>query len=421
MGYGRNTRGEQTKPRKISLFGLFGQQNLGNDCTLQAMFYYARKYFPDAEFKCICSGPEDVSARYNIPAYPIRVMTAKTRGGKRNHLARLLRGVFYRMPRELGHWFMAIKTLKGSDILIVPGTGLLVDHTTGPLGYPYYVFQWSLVAKLCRCKLFIVSMGAGPIYHSLSRWFIKRALSLADYRSYRDAFSRQYVESIGFEKNSDAVYPDLAFSLPVAMMPESGNSSGQRQRPVIGVGVVDYYGQSGKHQYNGEAIYRDYIDKTATFVKWLYEHNYSVRVIIGDIQYDSPVRQDLIELIEKYGLNNGDGRIISEPVSSNEQLLAQLAKSDIVVSPRFHNIILALMLNKPVIALSHHEKFDSLMAGMGLTKYCHSIHDLDMDKLIEKFIKLEKNAEMLKPYIKKKTEEYRRALDEQYHFIFNNV
>lgn len=104
-----------------------------------------------------------------------------------------------------------------------------------------------------------------------------------------------------------------------------------------------------------------------------------------------------------------------------EQLLPQLAKSDVVVSPRFHNIILALMLNKPVISISYNEKFDSLMAGIGLAEYCQHIDHLDVDRLIEQLRELEKTAKKLTPQIQHKTEEYRRALDEQYNFIFNDV
>ena len=69
------------KPKRIAFFGLFGQGNLGNECTLQAIIYNVRKYFPDAEFKCICSGPEDTSVRHNIPAFPMREMPRQSVAG----------------------------------------------------------------------------------------------------------------------------------------------------------------------------------------------------------------------------------------------------------------------------------------------------------------------------------------------------
>ena len=37
---------------------LFGQQNWGNDATLQAIVFNTRKYLPDAELRCVCTGPD---------------------------------------------------------------------------------------------------------------------------------------------------------------------------------------------------------------------------------------------------------------------------------------------------------------------------------------------------------------------------
>lgn len=410
---------KKMQPKKIVLFGLFGQQNLGNECTLQAMIYHTRRCIPDAEIKCVCTGPEDTREKYGIPTFEMYAPSGEVRPGRNNTLLSNLKKIVARAWRELNHGVRGFRMLKGNDLLIVPGTGLLVDHTTGFRGYPFYVFKWSFIAKLCRCKLLIMSIGAGPIYHRLSRWFIKFALSQADKRSYRDAFSKNYIESIGFETNNDPVYPDLAFSLPRAIM--SAQRSSQSQRRVVGLGVLDYYGPSGKLHQGGEAAYRDYIHKMATFVNWLIEHKYGVRMLIGDIKYDSNVSRDLMELLKERGLKNEYGQIINEPIFSVEHLVFQLGASDVVVSPRYHNVILALMLNKPVISLSYNEKFDSLMAALGLSDYCLRIDKLDVQRLIEQFIELEKNGKQLKSRIQQKIEEYRKALDKQYTIIFNDV
>lgn len=407
------------KPKKISFFGLFGQQNIGNDCTLQAILDNLPRYLPDAEVLCICSGPEEISARHKISTFPMRPIQPN-RPGRNSLLIKLIRKLFVKMPKELLHWVGAFKTLIGTDMFIVPGTGFLVDHSTGPYGYPYYVFKWSVIAKLCRNKLLFVSIGAGPIYHPLSKWFIRKALSMADYRSYRDDFSKQYLDKIGFDTKDDHVYPDLAFSLPRATMPDPGDHD--RQRPVVGIGIIDYHGPSDTRlRGEGETFYQDYIEKVSDFIAWFIENNYTVRILIGDARYDSSVKQDLMESLEKRRLKHTDGQIIDEPILTMEQLLSQLAETDIVISPRFHNIILALMLNKPVVSISYNEKFDFLMAGIGLAEYCQHIDHFDADKLTGLFTKIAKNAGSLKPRIKKKTEEYRMALDEQYSFIFNNV
>src|SRR5207247_371019 len=56
------------KPSTVNIFGNFGTQNLGNECTLQAVIHNVRQYLPDAPLRCICTDPEDTSRRYNVTA-----------------------------------------------------------------------------------------------------------------------------------------------------------------------------------------------------------------------------------------------------------------------------------------------------------------------------------------------------------------
>jgi polysaccharide pyruvyl transferase WcaK-like protein len=152
-------------------------------------------------------------------------------------------------------------------------------------------------------------------------------------------------------------------------------------------------------------------------VKWLLAHNYDVRLLIGD-RSDVPVIQEFRSLLKQRSVTYEEGRIIDEPVASVDDLLKQIAATDFVVATRFHNVLLSLLLNKPAIAISFHHKCSSLMSQMGLSEYCQDINRLNADRLIEQFCDLEKNAKTLKPLIKNKAEEFRRALDEQYDLIF---
>jgi polysaccharide pyruvyl transferase WcaK-like protein len=83
--------------------------------------------------------------------------------------------------------------------------------------------------------------------------------------------------------------------------------------------------------------------------------------------------------------------------------------------------LLALWLNKPVVAISFHEKVDSLMSGVGLSEFCQDIEHIDTNKLIAQFISLQQNAENLKSQIEQKAEAYQAALDEQYEHIFGDI
>jgi polysaccharide pyruvyl transferase WcaK-like protein len=405
----------QPKTIKISFFGRFGQKNLGNECTLQAIIYHARRYFPTVQINCIGTDPEDISTTHGIPSFPTFVYPKTSR--PRHPLLRLGRKVFLRIPMELLNWIKAFQTLKGTDMLVMPGTGMITDYAEAVLGFPYAIFQWSLLAKLRGCKLFYVSVGAGPISHPLSRFFLKSALSLADYRSYRDSRSRAYMESVGCDAASDLVFPDLAFSLPKAIFPASEERPGQRL--VIGVGLMDYFGRRGQQQGN-ESIYHNYIDTMIQFVTRLVEKNYTVRVLIGDAKFDTSVKQELMESLDKSGIGRG-GQILEEPISSVDELMSQLARTDIVVSPRFHNLLLALMLGKPALALSYNEKIDSLMCMMDLPQYCLDLDHLDVRVMVEKIVELDEKAESLRAYIREKSASHRSALEKQYNLIFGEI
>jgi polysaccharide pyruvyl transferase WcaK-like protein len=405
------------KRNKISLFGHFGQINFGNESTLQAILYHLHRHIPDAEMTCICTYPDVTTRTYNIDAVPMTGVFVKPLWLRGNPAARFLRKIIIGIPSELYRWLAAIRILKGMGMLIVPGTGLLTD-VCGLSGWgPYTMFKWSLVAKLCRCKLLFVSVGAGPVYSALGKYFVKSALSLADFRSYRDNASLEYLKGIGFPTNSDRVYPDLVFSLPEAVI--ANDNSEKKRRSVVGLGLMEYYGKPSVDS-PGNAIYLAYLENLVVFLRWLLAHEYDARLLIGDVG-DRRVTEEFKSLLKERSLIYDEARIIDEPVSSVEHLLSQLAATDIVVATRFHNVLLALLLNKPVISISFHHKCASLMSEMGLGEYCHDINHMNAGRLIEQFQDVERNAEKLKPVIRQKVEQSRKALDEQYSLIFKGV
>ncbi len=401
------------KSKRMALFGHFGWGNFGNESTFQAMLDCLRDVEPDAEFNCICTGPENVVRTYGIEAEPTRYAIV-TPWGLHGRLARFGRTLIVGIPSEIYRWLKGLNTLWGTDAMIVPGTGILNDaFGLGGWG-PYDLFRWSVAAKICGCKLLFVSVGAGPIYSRAGRFFVKAALSLADFRSYRDESSLHYLKGIGFDADDGSVYPDLAFSLAVSTDP--CGLKRQSGRLVIGLGLMEYVGRYSVEKPN-RAVHSAYLETLVEFVKWLLAHDYDVRLLIGDL-VDVPVTQEFRSLLKQRSVTYEEGRIIDEPIASVDDLLKQIASTDFVVATRFHNVLLSLLLNKPSIAISFHHKCSSLMSQMGLSEYCQDINRLSADRLIEQFCDLEKNAETLKPRIKERAEEFRRALDEQYERIF---
>ena len=66
-----------------------------------------------------------------------------------------------------------------------------------------------------------------------------------------------------------------------------------------------------------------------------------------------------------------------------------------------------LSISQCVACLDHFiGRLDSLMTEIGLREYCIPLANLYFGDLIDRLVKLEKNADALRPYIKQKTEEY---------------
>jgi len=401
-------------PRKIGLFGIFGAGNLGNECTLDAMIYNLRRHVPGAQVSCICSGPQETALKYAVSAFRIRPVSLPPISSR---TIRWLRRIFVGVPVELYRWFNAVATLRDMDMLVMTGTGMLGDFGIRPFDLHYDILRWSVAAKLCRCRLFFVSVGVGPILHPLSRRFVKAALSLANYRSYRDAFSKEYLEGIDFKTDGDAVYPDLAFSLPISMTPGSSQRNGHKA--VIGMGLMTYYNRRSTFEAD-ETLYHAYVATVGKFVAALVQRKYAVRLLIGDVKYDQRVREDLRRHLEAGGLKFDGTTIVDEPASTFDDVLSQLAATDIVVASRFHNVLLALMLNKPVVAISYHEKVEALMSSVGLTEFCQDIDHVDIDRLCDQVTMLRDNAGSITHKIERTAEGYRKELNKQYDHLFGN-
>ncbi len=396
---------------KIALFGHFGVGNFGNETTLQALLCNLRRFMPDALISGISTAPEIVTARYGISAVPISGVIV-TQWKLRNPVFRLARKLLIGVTSELYRWLKGIKTLWNQHMLVVVGTGLLTDAFGLGAWGPYSVFKWSLIARLCGCRLMFVSVGAGPLNTRRGRFFVKLALALANYRSYRDDASREYLRKVGFERRGDAVYPDLAFSLPVRLQKRQREET---RRPVVGLGLMLYSAMYGVEKTT-EDHYESYIRTLVLFVEWLLKRQYDVRLLIGDLS-DIEAVQRFESLLEEQLSTDDVRRVKAEPIGSADELLLQLDATDLVVATRFHNALLALYLDKPTIAISFHHKCSSLMKQMGVSEYYQDINHLSIETLIEQFCDLEKNASKLRVHIKRKADECRTALDDQYTLI----
>ena len=401
------------KPLKVSFFGHFGSANSGNESTLLTVLSQLSSLAPESELRCICTHPEAVRARYGIEAIPINTRAARI-WDRNDPLARRVAMAFVGVGAELAQYVRAFRALRRNDMLIVPGTGLVNDAYGLSSWGPYNLFKWVLMARLRRARVLFVSIGAGPLDRRLGRRLVKASLGLAHYRSYRDDSSRNYLTGIGLRAERDPVYPDLVFRLPDALL-SCIHARPRGTRRVVGLGLMEYAGKYSAADPRPET-YTAYVESLAVFAAWLLENDYDIRLLLGD--GDAGVIAEFRSALQARLGSYEEERIIAPRLASVQDVLTEIAATDVVVATRFHNVLLALLLNKPVVAISFHHKCSSLMRQMKLSEYCHEIDHMDADWLIDQFRTLEENRDAVKRTIVRGVEAARAGLDEQYDRIF---
>jgi polysaccharide pyruvyl transferase WcaK-like protein len=284
------------------------------------------------------------------------------------------------------------------------------------MSYPYTLMKWSVVARLRGTKLFFISVGAGPIYANLSKRFIKIALSLATYRSFRDDFSKELLQSIGFDKD-DPIYPDLVHAM---QLPPPSPANRPKTAKIVGIGPMGYFKEECWPEGNKE-YYADYLAKMAAFIQFLIEKGYRIMYITGELFFDQLVISDLIEELERHLPPNSKDLFSRPKLESLPDLLENIEKTDFIVASRFHNVLLGQKAGKPVLAISYQEKIDALMNDTGQGEYVEQIGEFTVDALRKKFQSMEDNYDLIVKQALQKHETYSRLLQEQFTRVFKII
>jgi polysaccharide pyruvyl transferase WcaK-like protein len=377
---------------KVGLFGLLGTGNLGNDGSLAAVLAHLRAKHPQARIQVFCSGPDDVMAKHGVPA--VRMNWYRDEYTTASRLSK----VVYKGFAKLVDLFRTANWVRKQDVVIVPGMGVL--ETTLPLrpwGWPYSLWLLSFTGKLMRTKVVLLAVGAARVADPANRALLVSAARLAHYRSYRDEVSRDAMNAMGVDTSRDPVHTDLAFALP--------NPRPLLDHGVVGVGVMDYHG-GNEDRANAAEIHRDYVRDMTEFVRWLAEDGRVVRLFVGD-QVDERVAERIIESV-------GSRAVSVVHTSTLDDLLREMARVDAVVASRYHNVLSAVKLGKPTVAVGYAAKSDALMAEMGLAEYCQSIRDLDVDRLIKQFTLAVERTPELRVVLARRNAEMTRRVDAQF-------
>lgn len=437
---------------KIALMGPFGSGNLGDAATQDAMIANVRQRFPSAEIFGISVYPEDTEARHGIKSFPMHpsVRTAATgspqgqsaapdpapvatsglerlkaaikRCGPLYHLLQVPKKAVAALAaavEELRFMIACYRAIKGIDLLLCSGGGQLDDHWGGPWVQPFALFRWALVARLAGVKFGFVSVGVGHLDSPVSRFLIRRALSWAAYRTFRDPRSAARVAQLGIE-DAGAVFPDLAYSLP------HPHHAAQEPRLVsdkfatVGVNVIPYCAARGWPDRE-PAVYQEYLTKIATVVAWLAERGLKVVIFPTAEAMDMLAVGDLESRLLKTLSPELRARITIDPVKGVKNLLLLLRTCDLVITSRFHGVLLSFVVGTPAIGLSYHWKIDEVMKECGQEASCFDIRTATVAQVQAAFERLSNEGASARTAIQQRVHSSERQLAAQYDQLFAMV
>ena len=426
----------RSSPR-IALLTPYDGGNLGDATIQEALIVNFRRQNPQVQLCGITLHPERTSLQHGIPCYPLAVTSrpcyATVRGGSErgNSDGRPFLGNVFRFLRHKARRIMPLRWLKSIfdealhvlrsyrvlsnvDLLVVAGGGQLDEEWGGSWGHPYALLKWSVLARAAGASVVFMSVGACQLRSRVTRLFIKIALELACYRSYRDRGSRDLALALT-DKATGAVVPDIAFSFPITsqdVVPQS-----VERGLCVAISPIAY-GCPGLWPTENAALHHYYVAQLATFVSTIVKNGASV-VLFSSSAPDEQVFRELTTQLSVSLDEQCRRRLYTSNTTSLWELLDLIHRVDYVVASRLHGVLISFLAEKPSIAISYDRKVTSLMKDLDQMEYCLDIHSLTSHALLERFLALQNNGASTVKKLRDIRSLYNRCLQAQYREVMH--
>lgn len=393
----------------VALMGPFGFGNLGDAATQDAVIANLRARLPRVKLVGISMRPADTRWRHGLETYcydtsayldlkrahrhaRTDVVAADGAGSRAMPVPhRPQRQLHWRLQRvatwvsELEHTWYVFRALRHIDVLVASGSGQLDETWGGPWRHPLTLLKWALLARLRRVRVAFLSVGAGTIDSPESRRLLQWTLRLAHHCTYRDTGSRDIVRSkLGVDRWTEIV-PDMAFGLPVDRPVRRGSRPGEPLNVVIGV-LPFHHPRIWPHR--SAQRYNAYLRYTADFCRHVLSRGHRITFVVGEVDHDRVVIEDLLQLLDSQPKAGLAERIAAPRIATVAELVTEFMNADVVVASRFHGVLLPLLLERPVLALSYERKVRQLMLDLSMGERCLALEHMALEPLCAAFDRL---------------------------------
>lgn len=353
-----STCASHDRPRALLLCGV-GTGNIGNDASLQTVVAMLASTRPDLELLVATPFVAGATELLDLPVVPIRqdLSVHRSLGSP----VAVVRAIVLTEARRLAS---AARLLRDAEFVVVTGTGIFDDFGEHPWNMPYALLVWTLLARLTKRPFAFLAVGAGPVVHPLSRLQFRWAARLASTVSYRDSGSRDFMDGLGAGRVDATVVPDLVFGHEVPSAPPAAPTASTL---TVGLGVMAYGGWSSL----GEGpVYQAYLACLVEVADSVLAAGHSLVLLVGQ-PCDRPVVDDLRARLRP----EHRARAVVPGIDDFADLLGAVGATDVVVATRYHNIVAALMMNRPVVSLSYAPKNAALLRDLGVVGFDRPIEE----------------------------------------------
>ena len=429
---------------KVGILGPFSFGNLGNAALQESVVRQVHRYFPGAEIYGCYFDAESTFPDPVVKPFPLNRMVSEPglRAGpalapeqvdssspwkewvKRIPLARQCvhgtRGLFRRAGTVRDEILFLLKAYKFAcdcRLLVVGMGGVIDDVWNGAWGDPYSLFKWAMLARLAKTPFIFLSVGAERVESRLGRLFLRNALRLASYRSYRDVESKEKAEKMGVH-GPNFVFPDLAFGLPLGDTSRAPLTCGTRRLAAISPMA---YCDPRVWPTKDHVKYKRYLSLLAELAEWFLSQGYCIVLFATQIRMDQAPLAELRELLLKRVPAGSAADVEQANLHDVHDLVSLARRVDLVVSSRLHGVIIPCLAGTPVLALSHSSKINRLMEDIGLEAYCTDIDTADMRRIQQQVLAIEAHQDEMRQHIRRKVSTYQTAVEEQFKSVLGSL
>ncbi len=350
---------------KIFLIGWFGAGNIGDEAILLSELHFLREQIQDVEFYILSFNPERTqSLTADIPQVKKVLRMGSKRDVVRSELVEIL------------------KTFRKVDVVIIGGGGLFQDIYNH---YPTPFFTaMAILARLHRKRLILYCLGIGPLSTFIAKKFCKFAANLAEMISVRDPESKELLKKLGVTRevclSADPVFLlEPVWNEKVERIMNTLNLS--QSQPIIAVCPHDLL----PWDENSRGILANILDsmvrERAAQIVFLPLGIYKNRWI----HTETSDTVDIAASKRLAALMNEKSCMITEELSPQE-FLAALQHVDLVISMRFHGLVMGLTANVPVIALTFRQeaKLHNMMKRVRQNESLFEVGNLEQKAFLER-------------------------------------